>query len=136
MNRKTEDKRLQPLTWREVGIVATVCCVLIFVLALVGGTLPESLGLIALVGGTPLIAYLGQRTINDAKTALPLTRGQRLWNAAVFVIFLSVVGLLIWAWRWHPELPIWRWGEPGEKRLLYLVEEPAEPGEATQVSKR
>jgi hypothetical protein len=90
--------------WRVVG---TLCFVVVFLLLMVMWVL----------------------TVWKLRTAKPLKPWMRLWDAFVFVAFVSVVGTLIWGWRCHPEWPIWHWTEPAKKEPLQPAEEPDEADE-------
>jgi hypothetical protein len=95
MSHRSGDNRL---SCSEIGVLAMLAGLLVYGLAVSGRTLLESLLALGFGGALVQLAYLWRLTLRRAETAPPLTRGQRVWNAAVFVAFLSVVVGLVWWW--------------------------------------
>jgi len=115
--------------WAQIAVLAILGLLVVFGRLASGGSLLDALVALVFFAAILFLAWLGQVTIQQAESAPPLTAGQKIWNAAVFVAFLSILGLLIWAWRWHPDWPIWHVGEPAKKSLTPVADEPPEAGQ-------
>jgi hypothetical protein len=56
----------------------------------------HALAAVGVFGAVLTIALAWQRTVEQAETARPLTRGEKIWNGAVFLFWLAGMGLAAW----------------------------------------
>jgi hypothetical protein len=73
-----------------------LAAVVTFGLAANGLTLLESLMAVGFGASVLSIAWLWQVTLRRAESTRSLTRRQKWWNLAVSVMWLAVMGVLIW----------------------------------------
>ena len=85
-----------PLSWSEIGVLAVLGGLVVIGLAANHLSLVQSLVTLSLGAEVLLIAWRWQVTLREAETEPPLTRWGWVWQAVVFVAFLTVVGLLVW----------------------------------------
>ena len=90
-----EPCRRPPRLWQELAILTMLSMLVVFGLAANGRSLLQTLVALGFGVGVLLLAWLWQRTLRRAKTAPPVTRRERTWNAVVFVAWLAVVAALI-----------------------------------------
>jgi hypothetical protein len=86
----------RPPDWPTLLVLALLGAVIVLGLTANGLTLLQSLVSLGFGAGVLLIAWAWQWTLRQSEIAPPLTGRQRAWNAAVFVVWLAVVGALAW----------------------------------------
>ncbi|SRR5579883_236965 len=80
------------------GAFALLGGVVVLDLASNGLSVLQSLSALGFGAGALVLAAMMEWTVRRAATAGPMSRGQRVWNAAVFVVWVMVMAVLLW---WH-----------------------------------
>jgi hypothetical protein len=83
-------------TCSELAVLALLGALVVVGLAAQGLTLWQSLVSIGFGAGVLLLAWLWQLTLRRARTAPPPSRGQRVWNAVVFLAWLLALAAVAW----------------------------------------
>jgi hypothetical protein len=86
--------------WLDIGTGVLVGGLLIAVQVVHGWSMLEFLGAVVFGTGLAGIIWLWHITVRDADIARTLTRGERVWNAGVFVSFLGVMAWVGWRMAW------------------------------------
>jgi hypothetical protein len=92
----------RPRDWSGVAVL-TALAGLIVVRAANGGSLPHMVAGLTFLGGVLMIAWLWQWTCRRGASRPRLTGAERVWNAAVFVAWLVLMGALAGWYRADPK---------------------------------
>ena len=95
MSRSRAKNRLE---WSEIGVLALLGGLVVFGLAANGLSLMQSAVSLGFGAGVLILAWLWRLTLRRAEKAPPPTCRQTAWDAALFVVWLGVVGALGWWW--------------------------------------